>query len=605
MQILNIDVSGTSKNVAGKIIMNKINKVSQEGINFSYKDTHISLTPTVSSFSPDSAYPVYLFDVEQTINKAYQVGRENGFWGNLQDKLITYIKNENINIKYEIKEEEAKKILQDNFKQYEDPATNAKLQVILQENKNENINISIIPEKAGEAIDYDHALGELGQRLEKLDAESPIRMSIYEQKPEIYEKDCQNIEEKAKNTFKKSPLRLQYANKDSATTPKTKNNKNNYSQQEWNIGKKQLSQWLTLGKNKGEIKVVASKEKIKNYLKDNMAPKIDEEPIDAKFRMENGKVSEFRDSKPGKKVNIEKTADKIVAAMEGEDKKEISLEVNVIKTEYTTNKINNIGINEIIGSGHSNFYGSPVNRIHNIKIGANSIQGILVKPGEKFSLNQAIGKVNKKSGYLPELVIKGNKTIPEYGGGLCQIGTTMFRSALNSGLTISERQNHSYRVSYYEPPVGIDATIYKPHPDLEFINDTQHHILIQTRIEGYDLYFDIWGEDDGRTVEISEPVVYGITHPQEPQIIETTELKPGEKKCTESAHNGATAYFDYKVDYKKEGKENKERRFYSYYKPWREKCLVGMADEKENEKENESKKNVSTTTAINTQSEGN
>ena len=70
--------------------------------------------------------------------------------------------------------------------------------------------------------------------------------------------------------------------------------------------------------------------------------------------------------------------------------------------------------------------------------------------------------------------------MPEYGGGLCQIGTTVFRAAVNSGLPITERRPHAYRVVYYEP-AGFDATIYDPRPDLRFINDTENYILIQTK----------------------------------------------------------------------------------------------------------------------------
>ena len=112
--------------------------------------------------------------------------------------------------------------------------------------------------------------------------------------------------------------------------------------------------------------------------------------------------------------------------------------------------------------------------------------------------------MNAEAGYLPELVIKNNKTIPEFGGGLCQVSTTMFRTALLAGLPILERRPHAYRVRYYDWPYGpgVDATVYQPHPDLRFKNDTKHYILIQTRIVGTRLYFDFYGtkEKEGRIV---------------------------------------------------------------------------------------------------------
>jgi vancomycin resistance protein YoaR len=197
----------------------------------------------------------------------------------------------------------------------------------------------------------------------------------------------------------------------------------------------------------------------------------------------------------------------------------------------------------------------------------------LIKPGEEFSLIKALGKIDGTTGYLQELVIKENKTTPEYGGGLCQIGTTLFRAVVNSGLPVTMRRNHSYRVAYYEP-AGTDATIYDPLPDFRFMNDTGKALLLQTKISGDKAVFTFWGTRDGRTVSSTKPVIYNIVKPGPTKLVETTDLKPGEKKCTEKAHNGADAYFDYQVIYP--SGEEKKVRFSSHYVPWREVCLVGV-----------------------------
>ena len=186
-------------------------------------------------------------------------------------------------------------------------------------------------------------------------------------------------------------------------------------------------------------------------------------------------------------------------------------------------------------------------------------------------------EVNEKTGYFQELVIKGNKTIPEYGGGLCQIGTTLFRAALASGLPITSRQNHSYRVVYYEP-AGTDAAVYIPNPDVRFINNTNNYILIQVRIQKNLIYFDFWGTKDGRIASTTTPVVYNIVKPTPTKTIETTDLAPGVKKCTEHAHNGADAYFDYTVTYADNSTNTPiQKRFKSHYIPWQEVCLIGAA----------------------------
>jgi len=309
-----------------------------------------------------------------------------------------------------------------------------------------------------------------------------------------------------------------------------------------------------------------------NFLKP-LTEQVEVEAQDAKFKIDNGRVKEFQSSKDGIKIDFKKTLQEF-------EKKliDFSQDTSFIYTELTEAKIkidsiNEIGIEELIGVGVSNFAGSPPNRIHNIKTGAVSLNGLILKPGQEFSVNKALGEINAATGYLPELVIKGNKTIPEYGGGLCQIATTMFRLALDSGLPIIERYPHAYRVVYYEP-AGTDATIYSPHPDLRFTNDTNNNLLLQTQVRGTEVIFEFWGKSDGRQVEVGKPVIYNITSPGSTKYIETEDLKPGEIKCLESSHNGAEANLKRKVIYK--NGEIKEDDFYSKYRPWQAVCLVGI-----------------------------
>jgi vancomycin resistance protein YoaR len=105
---------------------------------------------------------------------------------------------------------------------------------------------------------------------------------------------------------------------------------------------------------------------------------------------------------------------------------------------------------------------------------------------------------------LPELVIKENKTTPEFGGGICQVSSTLFRAAIYSGLKITERRNHSYPIRYYLP-YGMDATIYEPRPDFKFINNTPGPILILSEVVGTELTFRFFGTRDGRSVTVDGP----------------------------------------------------------------------------------------------------
>jgi vancomycin resistance protein YoaR len=252
-------------------------------------------------------------------------------------------------------------------------------------------------------------------------------------------------------------------------------------------------------------------EEIKSFLGD-LARNVNKEPVDAKFQIEDGKVAVFSLSRNGIKFNVDESAAVITEMIlknksAGQtDIKTISLKYENVKPEISSDSAENLGIDKLIGEGRSNFVGSPKNRIFNIKVGSNRFNGVLIKPGEEFSFVSILGPVDGEHGYLPELVIKKDKTEPEFGGGICQVSTTAFRAAIYSGLKITARRNHAYPVKYYNPQ-GMDATVYIPRPDLRFINNTPGYILIQTKIEGTQLIFDFYGTDDGRKIEIEGPKI--------------------------------------------------------------------------------------------------
>jgi len=319
------------------------------------------------------------------------------------------------------------------------------------------------------------------------------------------------------------------------------------------------------------------KQKAEDFLEE-LAITINKDPVDGKLDIKNSKAVVFNLSEDGRKLFIKKSLIDLEKAL-AKGLSEVELTVKTLEAKNSSD-IDELGIKELIAIGESDFSGSPANRVHNIKQGAQVFSGALIAPGREFSFITTLGEVSAKTGYLPELVIKEDKTIPEYGGGLCQVSTTFFRAAINAGFPIIERSAHAYRVSYYEP-AGLDATIYEPKPDLIFINDSNKHVLIQTRVDGNKLYVDFYGSPDGREVIVYPPVIYNFIQPGEPIRIETEGLKPGEEKQIEAAHVGADTYFTRKIIYP--NGETKEDRFDSHYIPWRAKFEVGKPEEDEEE----------------------
>lgn len=236
-------------------------------------------------------------------------------------------------------------------------------------------------------------------------------------------------------------------------------------------------------------------------------------PIDALFTANtDGVISAFAPSRDGAEIDIESGLKTLKSSLASSKNKNLSIPLSfvILRPTITSTDADRLGITQFLGEGRTNFAGSPKNRIFNINRAIEQFQGVLIPPGEEFSFVTRLGEVDGEHGYLPELVIKRGKTTPEFGGGICQVSTTLFRAAINTGQKITERRNHAYPVSYYKP-YGMDATIYIPKPDFKFVNNTPAHILIQVAIEEKELVFRFYGTPDNRTVEIDGPHITART----------------------------------------------------------------------------------------------
>jgi len=278
----------------------------------------------------------------------------------------------------------------------------------------------------------------------------------------------------------------------------------------WKVSDEDLALWIVFEPQKTsagdyELTVSFDQDAIESYLAE-LAPGLNTPARDAQFAIVNGRVEAFQLERPGYQLRLVQSAEVVRQALLA-DAKRATLLFDTTPPSISIGDIENLNINALLGRGESDFAGSPANRIHNIKVGSNKYQGMIIASGEEFSFNQILGEVDSANGYLPELVIKNNQTVPEYGGGICQVSTTLFRAAIYAGMDITARQNHSYVVRYYGTP-GFDATIYPPFPDMRFRNNTPGHILIQYRIVGTKLIFEIYGQDDGRNVEVIGPTLY-------------------------------------------------------------------------------------------------
>lgn len=328
-----------------------------------------------------------------------------------------------------------------------------------------------------------------------------------------------------------------------------------------------------------------SEEKLSEKLKPT-TDAVNKKAIEALFNFEGEKVIEFRPSENGLEVDINKlnqlvlSKAKLVLNNTPHKVILISLPVKTIQPALTTDKVNKMGIRELIGSGTSTFKGSIENRIYNINLASSRLNGILIKPGDTFSFNKTIGDVSSLTGYKQAYVIQNGRTVLGDGGGVCQVSTTFFRAVLNTGLPIVERNQHAYRVAYYEQDSGpgIDAAIYTPNIDLRFKNDTGNHILVQTIIDNEEqrLTFMFYGTSDGRTSELTTPVILSQSPAPEPKYEDDPNLPKGQVKQVDFAAAGANVFFTRTVT--RDGKTIISEKIASNYRPWQAVFLRGTKE---------------------------
>lgn len=550
-------VGGMNKESASQLIQQTVDDLISTGVSIVVDGKNVNL-PLSKVVTTDVIEDV-TFDVEGAINQAFTHNRsQNPFidTGFLLYQLVFPIQ---IPIKAGITKENIRQSVYELFPEKETLSTDASFVFT---KTDIGLDVKAVAGSFGREFDFDSFFPALNQELENLQSKT-IQLLLVEKDPLVSLEEAEAQTEMALQIVLNSPITFSYENQ--------------YGKiQTWVMEQVIFAEALIPTKIK---EVSLDEDKINSFL-DTIANQIEIKKRDAKIEINNGRVTQFVESRNGIVLDRSAVYNSLLERLKNyENKDSIELVTIIEKPLVEIGDINDLGITEVLGFGTSSYKGSPWNRKQNIQNGVNLLNGILIPPGESFSLIDALKPFTIENGYLPELVIKGDQIKPEIGGGLCQIGTTTFRAVMNSGLKITKRQNHSLVVSYYNDPSngnpGTDATIYDPAPNFEFINDTKHYILFQAEnlTATQELKFTFWGTNDGRKGSYEPPTVLRWIPVGEEKKIETTNLEPGKQSC-QAAHIGADTTFDYTVV--KANGETEVVTYESHYRPLPKICLIGV-----------------------------
>ena len=507
-----------------------------------------------------------LFDPAATAENAYRLGRVQGLFGSLSEQLQAFQSGKDVAPVVILDERTSYRFLQSLAQEVDIYPVEANLSI-------EGQNVVATPGKMGLMLNVDATLDAVSAQMQTF-RDGEVSLIMDNRAPDVL--DVSKPAEAARKILA-NPLTIVLPDQQLGEPGP------------WQIDPSTLAGMLTVDKVRDEngnmeYRISASDQLIRPYLL-GIARELDKQPSNARFIF-NDTTHQLDVLKPaviGRQLRVEETLAAINDAINnGEQNVTLSVDTTepAVRSDATAASL---GITENIITYSTYFRGSSTPRIQNIKTAAESFHGLLIAPGETFSMGQALGDVSLDNGYAEALIIYGNQTIKGVGGGVCQVSTTLFRTAFFAGFPIVERAAHAYRVSYYEQNIngidpdlaGLDATVYFPLVDMKFVNDTPYWLLMETYVnEGARrITWKFYSTSDGRTVDWSTTGPVNRVPAPDPEFRENPDLQPGDVKQTDWAAEGADVQVVRSVS--RGGQLINQDYFNTHYAPWQAVCEYG------------------------------
>lgn len=546
-----IDLSGLATNQAADLLAQRLDYPQRGRLVFQEGSNLWAASPSQLGVS---------LDAKTSAAAAYSVGRSGGLLSSLTTQFRAWYRGVDIPPLLTLDERTAQNYLQTIAAQVDKPVIEASLSV-------NGVEVVVQPGQVGRSVDIQEALTELSDQVQTM-TDGVIPLSITETQPIIL--DVSEQAEIARRILSE-PLVIK--------VPDASEN----DPGPWTFDPPALAQMLTIERvdspDGSRYEVGLSSELLRNFLNE-ISPDFVRYPENTRFIF-NDDTRELEVIRPaviGRELDLETSLEQIhqqVAA--GEHTVTLDMEyTNPAVTDDAT--ASDLGITEAVSVYTSYFYGSSSERIHNIQTASAQFHGVLVAPGETFSMADVLGDVSLDNGYAEALIIFGDRTIQGVGGGVCQVSTTLFRTVFFGGFPVAERHPHAYRVGYYEQTpsgginsnlAGLDATVFVPVVDFKFTNDTPYWLLMETYVSpsARTLTWKFYSTSDGRSVDWETTGPTNIVEPEDPLYEEDPNLAEGEVKQVDWESKGSdvtvtrTVYRDGGVFF--------EDVYSTHYQPWR------------------------------------
>jgi vancomycin resistance protein YoaR len=421
------------------------------------------------------------FNIDQTVDKAYAVGREGNILERLSERLRASFGGRTIPPDIDYQPAKARGEVREIASRVDHPPREADVKIYGSE-------VEVANSRDGYELNLAATMASLDSAIEDMSGKARLKGDVLD--PGVVTAEAEAAAKKARGALSEQ-LTLKAEGKS------------------WTLTPADLGSTLDVTKQDGKIDVSLNRDHLDGRLTD-VYNDLTVKPVEASYDFDADGDIFVKPGHEGQSVEGEKLLDSIQGGL-FEGKREYQVPIIVAKPRYTTDELEANKPSELQGTYRTNYTATTdqgQTRVENLKIASGAISGTFVAPGDTFSMLEHVANLDY---FQTHVIVDGAETVDE-GGGLCQVTSTLYNAALYAGMEITERTAHYSQLPYIRP--GMDATVWYGGPgtaddlDMKFKNTSDGYVLLQEYVsnDGY-IYANVYGVPDKVKVEMSsEPI---------------------------------------------------------------------------------------------------
>lgn len=516
----------------------------------------VTLAYNGQTWAPKSTDMGLRYRVDETVQLAQEVGRNEGFLPELVDRMPIHPSHA-VPLLYQLNQTTLTQYLRNTIGVHL-----SKQQLNAQLQPTSTGHIRLIPSQQGVRLDVPRSEAAIRQALGYLTRHT-VNLQIDHLPPVITDQAAQQVQQRVERFL--------------ASPPVIKLGKTRIVTSRTDFAPMLAFNNKVQGPKKATIEMVVKENVVRAYIA-KLAAGIDRPAVNAKMQFTAGRVQVIVPRKTGRQVDQAAAFTSLTHAISTlHPNQHLAFTVKVLQPPTDLSNPASLGITQLVGYGETSFAGSGRTRLDDIAAIAQQLDGDLLPPGQPVSFNALAGTAWDPRVYQDEEVERQGQLVPGPGGAMQQVATTFLRALYQSGLKLDQRYAHTHRLGWYEPPVGLDAVVAPDRGwDLVFTNNTGKYLLIKTRLEPIrqQLFIYVYGPKLGWSVAVDKvgKIVKTIPHGKE-IVRQDPSLPPGVRKQTQWPHDGAETVVQRTITYPN-GRVSVDQ-ITTNYQPWQAIVLVG------------------------------